>query len=128
MPLTCFPTPTHAPCLKWRKEKTPLFLAVDWRVLQPHHVLHPGQQTDSVTCRGVTGRGTSCPRRGREQVRQGELCLSAAAAQPHLSKDYTALLNNHRVRESCMGTKLLQPGGTEAAHRGLLQSRALPGR
>lgn len=88
--------PNTHPCLKWRKEKMLFSPTVDWRVLQPHHVLHPGQQTNSTTCRGVTGHGTSCPWCGGEQVRKEEQThiqpqsppgLSAAVAWPSLSED-----------------------------------------
>lgn len=109
--------PDIHPCLKWRKENMLFSPTIDWRMLQPHRVLHTGQQTDPNTFRSVTGHGTSRPRCGREQVRKETdphpvpvfACLSVAAPWPYLSEGYTALLNHHRVREFCTGTKLVQP-------------------
>lgn len=66
MLLAKYPAP---PLLKMEKRADFFFPTVDWRVLQSDRVLRAGQQTDSNTCRGVTGHGTSRPRCGREQVR-----------------------------------------------------------
>lgn len=50
-----------------------------WWVWQPHRVL--GQQTDSNTCRGVTGHGTSCPRCGREEDASSALITNHSEAK-----------------------------------------------